>query len=100
MIKGKIKLGQYEILPNTLVNVLNKNDFLEVKTKNGSVFISQKPMEFGNALFWMNFYFKNDVIDKVELQNANEKFKMNYHTMNDELVATLKNENENFLKKC
>ena len=64
----------------------------------GKVYISKEPMELNKEKFWTTIFCDNKIISKVELSNAEEKYKMNYQTMNDNILKELRKHNNDFLK--
>lgn len=98
MKNGKIKLGKYIIEPQTNIDILNSDEFNIIKLKTGKVYISKEPMELNKEKFWVSIFSDNKIISKVELSNAEEKYKMNYHTMNDDIMIELRKHNNEFLK--
>lgn len=97
MQNGILKVGKYVIKPNTSVDTIPRDVFNVVNTKNGEVYISKNPVELLGVNFWMTIYFEKNHIKKVELSNANEKYKINYKTMNSTILKQLKKENNDFL---
>lgn len=97
MNTGKLILGKYQIVPKTNIDILKMDEFNVINVNGGKVFIAKEPMQFCGALFWTNIYSKDSIITKIELSNADEKYRMNYHTMNNALVEELRNENNRFL---
>ena len=61
------------------------------------MYISKNPFELLGAKFWVSIYFEKMHIKKVELSNADEKYKMNYHTMDSTILEQLRKENNDFL---
>ena len=55
-------------------------------------------MELNKEKFWTTIFCDNKIISKVELSNAEEKYKMNYQTMNDDILKELRKHNNDFLK--
>ena len=99
MKNGKLKLGKYAIEPTTSIDMLQSDEFNVIKTKNGIVYISKKPLELCGSNFWTTIYFGEINIKKVELSNADEKYKMNYQTMDSTILEDLKRANDDFLLK-
>lgn len=99
MKNGKLKLGKYAIEPTTSIDMLQSDEFNVIKTKNGIVYISKKPLELCGSNFWTTIYFGEMNIKKVELSNADEKYKMNYQTMDSTILEDLKRANDDFLLK-
>lgn len=97
MQNGILRVGKYAIEPATSVDTLPSDEYNVVNTKNGIVYISKNPIEVLGAKFWVTIYFENMHIKKVELSNADEKYKMNYHTMNSTILEQLRKENNDFL---
>lgn len=97
MRNGKLKLGKYNIEPTTSVEMLQSDEFNVIKTKSRIVYISKNPLELGGLNFWVTIYFEEMHIKKVELSNADEKYKMNYHTMDSTILENLRRENDDFL---
>ena len=89
MKNGKIKLGRYIIEPKTSIDILNADEFNVIKFNTGKVYISKEPMELNKEKFWTTIFCDNKIISKVELSNAEEKYKMNYQTMNDNILKGL-----------
>ena len=98
MKNGKIKLGRYIIEPKTSIDILNADEFNVIKFNTGKVYISKEPMELNKEKFWTTIFCDNKIISKVELSNAEEKYKMNYQTMNDNILKELRKHNNDFLK--
>ena len=90
MKNGKIKLGRYIIEPKTSIDILNADEFNVIKFNTGKVYISKEPMELNKEKFWTTIFCDNKIISKVELSNAEEKYKMNYQTMNDNILKDIK----------
>lgn len=99
MKNGKLKLGKYAIEPTTSMDMFQSDEFNVIKTKNGIVYISKKPLELGGSNFWTTIYFDEINIKKVELSNADEKYKMNYQTMDSTILEDLRKANDDFLLK-
>lgn len=97
MRNGKLKLGKYNIEPTTCVDMLQSDEFNVIKTKNGIVYISKDPLQLYGSNFWVTIYFEQMHIKKVELSNADEKYKMNYQTMESTILENLRKENDDFL---
>ena len=89
MKNGKIKLGRYIIEPKTSIDILNADEFNVIKFNTGKVYISKEPMELNKEKFWTTIFCDNKIISKVELSNAEEKYKMNYQTMNDNILKDI-----------
>ena len=66
MKNGKLKLGKYAIEPTTSIDMLQSDEFNVIKTKNGIVYISKKPLELCGSNFWTTIYFGEINIKKVE----------------------------------
>ena len=98
MKNGKIKLGRYIIEPKMSIDILNADEFNVIKFNTGKVYISKEPMELNKEKFWTTIFCDNKIISKVELSNAEEKYKMNYQTMNDNILKELRKHNNDFLK--
>ena len=94
---GKLKLGKYNIEPTTSIEMLKSDEFNVIKTKNGIVYTSKSPLELWGANFWATIYFGEIHIKKVELSNADEKYKMDYQTMDSTILENLRKENNDFL---
>ena len=94
---GKLELGKYNIEPTTSIEMLQSDDFNVIKTKNGIVYTSKSPLELCGSNFWVTIYFEEIHIKKVELSNADEKYKMNYQTMDSTILENLRKENNDFL---
>ena len=94
---GKLKLGKYNIEPTTSIEMLQSDEFNVIKTKNGIVYTSKKPLELWGSNFWVTIYFEGIHIKKVELSNADEKYKMNYQTMDIAILENLRRENDDFM---
>lgn len=99
MKNGKLKLGKYAIESTTSIDMLQSDEFNVIKTKNGIVYISKKPLELCGSNFWTTIYFDEINIKKVELSNADEKYKMNYQTMDSTILEDLRKANDVFLLK-
>ena len=97
MRNGKFKIGKYNIEPTTSVDTFPSGEYNVVNTKNGVVYISKKPLELCGSDFWVTIYFEKMNIKKIELNNANEKYKMNYQTMDSITIEHLRKENNDFL---
>lgn len=97
MKNGKLKVGKYNIGPTTSVDTLPSDEYNVINTKNGIVYISKSPFELSGIKFWVTIYFEKRHIKKVELSNANEKYKMNYQTMDSTILEQLRKENNDFL---
>lgn len=97
MKNGKLKVGKYNIGPTTSVDTLPSEEYNVINTKNGIVYISKSPFELSGIKFWVTIYFEKRHIKKVELSNANEKYKMNYQTMDSTILEQLRKENNDFL---
>lgn len=54
-------------------------------------------MELCGSNFWTTIYFDEKHIKKVELSNADEKYKMNYQIMDSTILEDLRKENDDFL---
>ncbi len=98
MKNGKLRVGEYDIEPTTSVDMLPSDEYNVINTKNGVVYISKSPFELSGAKFWVTIYFEKMHIKKVELSNANEKYKMNYQTMDSTILEQLRKENNDFLR--
>ena len=83
---GKLELGKYNIEPTTNVEMLQSDEFNVIKTKNGIVYTSKNPLELCGSNFWVTIYFEGIHIKKVELSNADEKYKANYQTMDNDFL--------------
>lgn len=97
MKDGKLKLGKYDIEPMTSIDMFQNGEFNIIKIKNGTVCISKKPLELCGSNFWVSINFEEMHIRKIELSNADEKYKMNYQTMDGTILESLRKENDNFL---
>ena len=97
MRNGKLKVGKYDIEPTTSVDTFSSDEYNIINTKNGIVYISTNPFEISGSKFWVTIYFEKKYIKKVELSNADEKYKMNYQTMDSTLLEKLRKENDEFL---
>lgn len=97
MQNGILRVGKYAIEPTTRVDTLPSDEYNVINTKNGIVYISKNPFELLGAKFWVTIYFEKMHIKKVELSNADEKYKMNYHTMDSTILEQLRKENNDFL---
>lgn len=97
MEKGKIKIGKYYIKPKTEINILQENEFNIVNIQNGKIYLSKVPLKIEGIKFWVSIYSENALIVKIELFNADEKYQMNYQTMNDVILQELRKENNAFL---
>lgn len=97
MKNGKLKVGKYDIGPMTSADMLRSDEFNVIKTKKGIVYISKNPLELYGSKFWVTIYFEEMHIKKVELSNADEKYKMNYQTMDSTILEKLRKENDDFL---
>lgn len=69
----------------------------ELNVQNGIVCISKKPIEILGTKFWVTIYYGKMHIKKVELSNGNEKYNMNYETMDSTSLEQLRRDNNNFL---
>ena len=94
---GKLKLGKYNIEPTTSIEMLQSDEFNVIKTKNGIVYTSKNPLELFGSNFWVTICFEGIHIKKVELSNSDEKYKMNYQTMDIAILDNLRRENDDFL---
>ncbi len=97
MQNGILRVGKYAIEPTTSVDTLPSDEYNVINTKNGLVYISKNPLELLGVKFWMTIYFEKMHIKKVELSNADEKYKMNYQTMDSTILEQLRKENNDFL---
>lgn len=97
MQDGKLRVGKYDIEPTTSIDMLPSDEYNVINTKNGMVYISKSPFELSGSKFWVTIYFEKMRIKKVELSNADEKYKMNYQTMDSTIIEQLREENDNFL---
>lgn len=97
MRHGKFKLGKYDIDPTTKADMLQGDEFNVIKIENGTVYISKTPLGLCGSKFWVSIYFEEIFIRKIELSNADEKYKMNYQTMDSAILESLKKENDEFL---
>jgi len=97
MKNGKLKVGKYDIGPTTSADMLPSDEYNVINTKNGMVYISKNPFELLGLKFWVTIYFEKKQIKKVELCNADEKYKMNYQTMDTTVLEKLRKENDEFL---
>ncbi|WP_455721132.1 hypothetical protein [Agathobacter sp.] len=97
MQNGILKIGKYVIEPTTNVDTLPSDEYNVINTKNGIVYISKNPLELLSVRFWVTIYFDKLHIKRVELSNADEKYKINYKTMNNKIIEQLRKENNNFL---
>lgn len=97
MKNGKIKLGKYDIEPTTRIDMFQSDEFNVIKIKKGTVYISKSPMELMGSNFWVSIYFEEMHIKKIELSNADEKYKMNYQTIDSTILERLTKENDAFL---
>lgn len=98
MNNGKVVIEKYCIEPNTQMTILQDEDFRNITVKNDKMFVSRRPLECYGSLFWVTIYTKDSIIVKVELSNADKKYKMNYETINSDLVEELKRNNDKFLQ--
>lgn len=99
MQNGKFKIGEYTIEPTTSLDTFSRRDYNVVNTKNGIVYISKKPLELCGSRFWVTIYFEEMHIKKIELNNAHEKYRMNYRIMDSVIIEELRKENNDFLIK-
>lgn len=99
MEQGILNLGKYSIEPKTRVETFENSEFNRIKIKNGVVYISNNPMELNGLSFWVSIFCNDAFIKKIELRNADEKYKLNYQTMDAAILESLKRENEEFLAK-
>ena len=97
MKNGKLRLGKCDIESTTNVDMLQRDEFNEIKTRNGAVYISKNPLELCGSNFWVTIYFEDMHIKKIELSNADEKYKMNYQTMDSSILEKMRKENDDFL---
>lgn len=97
MKDGFIKIGNYNIFPNTNADILVREDFNVVKLEKDLMYISKEPKEINEVKFGVTFLCKDNIIKKIELCNALEKYKMNYENMKDKLVQELKSAHDDFL---
>lgn len=97
MQNGILRVGKYAIEPTTSVDTLPSDEYNVINTKNGIVYISKNPFELLGAKFWVTILFEKMHIKKVELSNADEKYKMNYKTMDSTILEQLRKENNDFL---
>ncbi len=77
--------------------MLRSDEFNVIKTKKGIVYISKNPLKLYGSKFGVTIYFEEMHIKKVELSNADEKYKMNYQTMDSTILEKLRKENDDFL---
>lgn len=98
MNEGKVEIAQYSISPNTKTTILREDDFSIYNGKSHKVFVSKNPLECYGTTFWVTIYPKESMIVKIELSNANEKYRMNYKTMSDDLIDELRQDNDMFLR--
>lgn len=99
MKEGKLSLGRYTITSKTTYDALNDDDFNIVNLEKNIIYISKNPINVDETKFWVTIYFETNDIVKIELCNADEKFKMNYRTMNSKLVEELRSAHDKFLEK-
>lgn len=99
MKNGYIKFNKYNITPNVNCDILNEEDFNIFKLEDNIIYISKEPQDINGTNFWVTFSCVDNIIKKIELNNASEKYKMNYGNMKNNLVQGLKNEYDEFLKK-
>lgn len=92
------KLGKYEISRAMDVNSLREADFNIVKLKEQTIYITKSPVEVDEYSYWITIYCDNNGVSRIELANADEKLKMNYQNMTNELVEAVTFANNNFLK--
>lgn len=99
MKEGKLNLGKYTITSQTTYDVLDDEDFNIVNIEENIIYISKNPISINENKFWVTIYFERNVVKKIELCNADEKFKMNYRTMKSDLVEELRKAHDSFLEK-
>lgn len=97
MEKGKLKLGKYCIEPKTNIDILRDDEFNIINIKGGKVYLSKVPLELLGLKFWVRIYSKETFVEKIDLANADTRYKMNYQTMNDATLQELRKENNEFL---
>ncbi|MBS5988020.1 hypothetical protein [Clostridium sp.] len=97
MKNGKLKLGKYIIEPKTKADVLQSDEFNIINMKNEKVYISKMPLELYGSKFWTSIYCKEAFIKKIDLCNADKKYKMSYKTMTGTALQELRKENDKFL---
>lgn len=96
---GTVLLGKYNIGVNTSDKVLNENDFRIIETRKSKIYISKIKQKVNDMLFWSKIVSRQGKIKKIELKNAEEKYRMNYSNMNDEKLYDLKHTHDSFLEK-
>lgn len=97
MEDGRFVIGEYVFSPITSEDILKDNDFNIINMDYDKVFIAKNPMIFHGLTFWTNIYTSKSIIYKIELSNADEKYALNYNSMNTETISELRRENDNFL---
>ena len=70
----------------TSIEMLQSDEFNVINTKKGIVYTSKNPLELCGSNFWVTIYFEGIHIKKVELSNADEKYKANYQTMDNDFL--------------
>ena len=72
---------------NICINdIVDSENYRNIRTKSACIYLSKKPVEVLNAKYWERIYTKNDLIEKIELHNADERFKADYSNMNQNNV--------------
>lgn len=99
MKDGCINFSKYNITPDKNCDILDEKDFNIVKCGEDIVYISKEPQDIKGMKFWVTCVCVNNIIKKIELNNASEKYKMNYGSMKSNLVQELKNQYDEFLIK-
>lgn len=97
MSNGVFKLGKYNIGPKTSIEILDENKFNIVNVDGDKVYLSNTSLDLCGLKFWVSIYSKDSFIKKIDLSNADSKFKMDYQSINEEIIQELKSQNDNFL---
>lgn len=88
MIKdGIFQFSEIKIIPNmNSTNIDNKDIFNKVELDNTTFYLTKVKQRLGNMSFWIRLMVINGIVKKIELRNADEKYKMNYSNMTNELL--------------
>ncbi len=78
---------------------MRKEEFNVVNMGKTSVYISKSGQKLGDMIFWVTITCIDGIIQKIELSNSDEKYKMNYSNMKSETLLELKGTHDTFLEK-
>ncbi len=62
------------------------DDYRIIKTNTSHIYLSKMPADIWNSKFWLRIYSDGKYIQKIELRNAEERFKMDYSNMDAKKV--------------